>query len=125
MVYIDTDTKYIHINRGDIGTLHFSCKEEDGTDHTFEIGDIIRFTVKEKYSEPTFVLRKDVEVTDENTTVVDIELSQSDTTIGDLIDKPKKYVYDVALNEDITIIGYDEEEGPKYFILYPEASNDE
>ena len=56
---------------------------------------------------------------------IDINLTKEDTTLGELIDKPKKYVYDIALNEDDTVVGYKYEEGPRYFILYPEGSNDE
>lgn len=122
MQIIDNNT--ISINRGDIGVIHFSTYEEDGSLHTFQVNDVIRFSVKEKYSDSQPVLRKDIPVTEEEITSVDITLSKEDTTIGTLIDRPKKYVYDIAINEDETVIGYDKD-GAKYFILNPEASNDE
>lgn len=123
MLVID-ENQNIHINRGDSGVIHFSTTESDGSVHTFEIGDIIRFSVKDKYSNPIPALRKDVIVSEETDTI-NIDLSKNDTTIGSLIDRPKKYVYDIAINEDETVVGYNEESGPKYFVLYPEASNDE
>lgn len=123
MLVIDED-EYIHINRGDSGVIHFSTEQEDGTPYMFQPNDVVRFSVKEKYSDAMPVLRKDITVTEE-TENIDIELSKNDTTIGELINKPKKYVYDIAINEDNTVIGYDEDTGAKYFILYPEASNDE
>ena len=36
----------------------------------------------------------------------------------------KKYVYDISLGDDQTLIGHDEN-GEKAFYLFPEASNDE
>lgn len=123
MLVIDED-KYIHINRGDSCVIHFSTEQEDGAPYMFQPNDVVRFSVKEKYSDAMPVLRKDITVAEE-TENIDIELSKNDTTIGELINKPKKYVYDIAINEDNTVIGYDEDTGAKYFILYPEASNDE
>ena len=55
---------------------------------------------------------------------VTFELTKEDTTIGELIAKPKTYQYDICVNEDQTILGYDDA-GAKEFILYPEGSNDE
>lgn len=123
MLVIDED-KHIHINRGDRGTIHFSVDKEDGTKYMFQPTDTVRFTVKEKYSDAIPLIRKDIAVQEE-TESVDITLSKNDTTIGNLINRPKKYVYDIAINEDDTVVGYDYESGVKYFILYPEGSNDE
>ena len=123
MLVID-ENKYIHINRGDRGTIHFSVTQDDGSFYKFKPEDIIRFTVKEKYSDKNFLIRKDLSP-DEEVESIDIILTKNDTTIGDLIDKPKKYVYDIAINEDDTVVGYGYDEGPRYFILYPEGSNDE
>ena len=45
------------------------------------------------------------------------------TNFGSLIAGGRKYVYDISINEVETVIGYDND-GAKYFIIYPEASND-
>lgn len=123
MIVID-DNRYIHMNRGDRGTIHLSIDKTDGTKYKFQPTDTIRFTVKEKYSDVVPLIRKDITVPEETETI-DITLSKSDTTLGGLINRPKKYVYDIALNEDDTVVGYNYDTGIKYFILYPEGSNDE
>lgn len=119
MFKIKDDT--IHVTRGDQGIIELTI-----FDYELQLGDKIIFTVKKKFNVKEFLIRKIVEVTEEmvGTNVVEIVLEKEDTTIGDLIASPVKYQYDICLNEDVTIIGYDEE-GAKNFILYPEGSNDE
>ena len=59
----------------------------------------------------------------EATTSVDLSLDSTETTIGDIINKPVEYWYEIQLNPDTepqTIIGYDEN-GAKIFKLYPEG----
>ena len=66
--------------------------------------------------------QKDVKVTSVGTTV-NMDLDSADTKIGNYINKPVTYWYEIELNPDtspLTIIGYDND-GPKKFILYPEA----
>ena len=126
MFKIDSATKQINITRGDIGTISISVKNKDGEDYTFQVGDVIRFGVftAKKYTE--IILQKDVEVL-EATTSVDLELDSTDTTIGDIINKPTEYWYEIQLNPDTepqTIIGYDEK-GAKIFKLYPEGIKEE
>ncbi|MBR4486267.1 hypothetical protein IKS57_02740, partial [bacterium] len=57
----------------------------------------------------------------EETTTLTIALTQEETTIGELINAPVKYWYEIQLNDN-TIIGYDENKA-KEFILYPEGSD--
>ena len=64
-------------------------------------------------------MTKSIEVT-EDTNIVDISLSSSDTTIGEMSNKPIEYWYEIQLNREQTIIGYDDN-GPKLFMLYPEG----
>lgn len=123
MFRIDPNTSRINITRGDIGTIELTIKKDDGTSYVFQNSDIVRFSVyeiKDFNGEP--VLLKNV-VPEEDSTSVDIELLQDDTTIGELINKPVTYWYEIQLNPDTapqTIIGYDQY-GAKEFILYPEG----
>lgn len=122
MFKIDNTTKQINITRGDIGTLSISAEQEDGDKYTFQSGDIIRLGIFEAKNFDNVILQKDVEVT-ETTTEVDLSLTKENTTIGDIINKPKEYWYEIQLNPDTepqTIIGYDEK-GAKIFMLYPEG----
>lgn len=54
----------------------------------------------------------------------EIELTAEDTKAFDLIDKQKTYWYDIVLNDDTTILGFDDEGGKK-LIVYPEAKEGE
>lgn len=123
MFKIDSNTKQIMITRGDIGTITVSALNEDETDYEFQVGDIIRFGVFTKKNMNDIKLQKDVEVITA-TTEVDINLNSEDTTIGDIINKPVDYWYEIQLNPDTepqTLIGYDDEEGARLFTLYPEG----
>jgi hypothetical protein len=123
MFKIDTD-KTIHITRGDIGSILISAKNNDGTDYTFQEGDVVRFKVFKSKDCGCVELEKDVEVLYEGTNV-NVSLQSDETKIGDVINKPTDYWYEVEVNPETapqTIVGYDEE-GAKIFRLYPEGSD--
>lgn len=105
----------IEITRGDKCTIEFSIK-----DFEFGVGDKVYFRVYEGYKldkEP--VISKEIAV-QETTTKVDIVLTSQDTKIGINKNRPVEYWYEISLNDNQTIIGYDDK-GPKLFILYPEG----
>ena len=69
-------------------------------------------------------IQKDIKVTEE-TKHIDIELTKENTKIGEVINKPIEYWYEIELNPDTkpqTVIGYDET-GEKIFVLYPEGND--
>lgn len=116
------DDLSIHVTRGDIGILGITAKNEDNTDYIFQVGDIIRLGVFEKKKFSLIKLQKDVTVQEQGTEV-QISLNKEDTTIGDIINTPVDYWYEIQLNPETnpqTIIGYDEN-GAKIFRLYPEG----
>ena len=120
------ENKQIHITRGDIANIGITVKNEDGTDYEFKAGDIVRFSVFKKRGCNIVVLRKDT-VVETAGTEVNINLTEDDTKIGEIISKPVEYWYEVELNPDTnpqTIIGYDTD-GAKAFTLYPEAGDTE
>lgn len=117
--------KTIHLTRGDAATIKISAFNGD-TNYTFQVGDVVRLNVFKAKDCNSVELRKDVKVEEECETV-DISLTSEDTTIGEIINKPTKYWYEVTLNPELneqTIIGYDLD-GAKEFILYPEANENE
>ena len=123
MFSINND-KSIHLTRGDIAVIEIGASKSETEDYTFKKGDIIRIRVFEKNHHENVVIQKDVTVESE-TTSVDISLCKEDTKIGELINKPKDYWYEIELNSDTspqTIIGYDSY-GPKLFRLYPEGGD--
>lgn len=122
MLKIDKNNN-ISINRGDRASINFSIMQNNGNPYTFTTSDEVIFTVKEDYASSEYFIRKIIKFTEETTSCT-INLSKEDTTTKELINEPLNYVYDIALNEDNTVIGYDSK-GAKYFNILPEASNDE
>lgn len=123
MFKIDKDDKTtIKCTRGDKGSIRVRKKINEGEFEPFYKDDKVVFTVKNNFGDSDVILRKEVIVKEDSDYVI-FNFDKKDTTIGDLISSPKKYHYDVSINEDMTILGYDES-GPKIFELYPEGSND-
>jgi hypothetical protein len=117
------EDKSIYLTRGD--HVSFTLVANDnGEAHTFRQGDLVRFKVFEKKNCDNVVLKHDVRVS-YDTQEVEIALSGEETKIGDEINKPTDYWYEVEVNPEIqpnTIIGYDED-GAKVFRLYPEGGD--
>lgn len=119
------EDKKIHLTRGDAATIKVSAISGE-TNYTFQIGDAVRLNVFKAKDCNCVELTKDV-VVDTESEWVEISLTSEDTTIGEIINKPTKYWYEIVLNPDTneqTIIGYDLD-GAKEFILYPEAKEGE
>ena len=111
------------ITRGDIGTIKVKKRISEGVYEPFYKDDVVIFSVKSNFGESEPVLRKTIKVT-EDTETVTFSFTKEDTTLGDLIAEPTKYQYDIAINDDLTILGYDDTTGAKYLKLYPEGSSD-
>lgn len=113
--------KEIHINRGDRLLIDFSI--ENGKDkYIFKDGDKIKFSIYEKKGmDKPPVLQKEF-IPDVGSTILDIDIPGSEMKIGEMANKPIEYWYEIELNDDETIIGYDDE-GAKKLILYPEGAD--
>lgn len=129
MFTVDEDLT-LHITRGDSGeaTISAVVVKEDGTTEpfTFHAGDVLRLKVFEKKNCENVVLQKDFGVEDD-TQEATISLEGSETKIGEIINKPVVYWYELELNPfsvPQTIIGYDED-GARMFKLYPEGKDGE
>jgi hypothetical protein len=98
-----------------------SLSNSDGTPYTFNDGDKIVFSVynTNKMSEGA-VLLKEISVEGSQQSV-EIVCTKEETKIGDLINKPVEYWYEIELNNEHTVIGYDED-GAKILMLFPEGS---
>ena len=123
MFTIDSDST-IHITRGDIGVIEVNAMTSETEPYVFQPGDVVRLKVFTKKRHDLVVLMKDVHV-DAEVEMVSIPLFKSDTTLGEIINKPNEYWYEIELNPDTnsqTIVGYDLK-GPKIFKLYPEGGD--
>ena len=91
------------------------------------VNDVIKFKVSEAKNESNVIIEKTITIETE-TTEVPIYISANETKLGDYINKPITYWYEVSLEKNngdvLTIIGYDNK-GPKEFVLNPEAANKE
>lgn len=123
MFRIDADMT-IHITRGDICVIEVSAVTDNNETYIFKPGDVVRLRVYPKKKHESVSLIKDV-IVDSESEIVAINLGKTDTKIGDIINKPAVYWYEVELNPDTTpqtFIGYDTT-GPKLFMLYPEGGD--
>lgn len=123
---IEIKGKNIEIVRGNYLPLTVTTQNADGSDYIFQPDDILRFKVFERKNVDNVFLEKDFKIS-EATTEVLIELTAEEMKIGELIDKPKDYWYEVELNPDTlktqTIVGYEKEEGPAILTLLPEGGD--
>lgn len=125
MFKIDAEDKTtIKCTRGDKGNILVKKRKKDGSYEPFYPDDVVILSIKENFGDEEPLLRKKVKVTDKQDSVT-FTLTKEDTKFGDLIASPIKLQYDISINDDMTILGYDDETGAKYFVLYPEGSSDE
>lgn len=115
------DGTTIKINRGDILSITLTLTSSAGTPYIFEQGDKIIFSVykRGKMDEDAVLLKE--KVVEQETQSVEITCTSQETKIGDLINMPVEYWYEIELNNEYTVIGYDDN-GAKVFMLYPEGS---
>ena len=113
--------KTIYLTRGDIATINVTATNSDGTEYTFKKDEVVRLSVFKAGKCHCIVLKKDV-VVDEDKTYVEIPLTVEETKIGEMINEPVDYWYEIVLNPETapqTIIGYFKE--PVIFRLLPEG----
>ena len=134
MLAIGEDKRTIYLTRGDTTSeffrlafyfpiYNFATQKEEK--YTFKLTDKIAFVVKEKkgYTKQE-VLRIEKTLAEmghiEPTQYPEIQLTEEDTKVFDLLNKRKTYYYDIVLNDTVTILGYDTE-GASKLIIFPEA----
>lgn len=115
------DGTTIKINRGDVLNLSLTLSLSDGTSYTFQDGDKVVFSVynKGKMNDDA-VLLKEITVSGSQNSI-EINCTKEETKLGELINRPVEYWYEVELNDEHTVIGYDDD-GAKLLMLFPEGS---
>ena len=108
--------KEIRVNRGDRATIRLKRK-----DTNFSIGDVIKFSVVDKQNYNNVLLQKTVTIT-ESSEYAYIPLTKQDTTFGDIKNKSKEYRYEIEYNNDLTLIGANEDDD-NVFVLFAEAGD--
>lgn len=111
--------KNIYLNRGDAIKITVVNNND-----VFSTVDYLKFYICEAGNMGNVLLEKRFEVPEESATI-DINLTSEETRLGDpLKTGSRAYWYEIELNGDTTLVGYDAD-GPKLFILYPEAVSSE
>lgn len=112
------EANQLAVNRGSM--LSFSIKKKNGD--LFKAGDTLRMKVMEKNNVENVVIQKDFTV-EQEASLVPIVLLSSETKIGELINRPVDYWYEIELYPETeytqTILGYTDE--PVLFTLRPEG----
>lgn len=132
------EDKTIHLTKGDITTGEFNglafClpifNAETGEEeyYEFKLTDKISFVVFEKkgYTKEE-IFRIDYTLADlgytEPTTTPEIPLTEELTSKFPQRNKKYTYWYDIALNDTLTVLGFDDE-GAKKLIVYPEGGGE-
>lgn len=86
--------------------------------YQFQPGDNIKFNVYERKGYDKSPLLSKVITLLEPSDIVDIPLTEEDTSFGEIQNKPVTFWYDLTLNDDQTIVCFNED-GAKEFIMYP------
>lgn len=139
MIHIDTEDKTtIYIHRGDapdgdINKISFrypiyNYETEEMEYYEFKPSDKITFTVYEKKGYTFNEIFKEEYVLStigyvENTTSPELMITRTDTLKFPLTNKKQTYWYDLRLNDNTTIIGFDEN-GAKKIIVLPGSTEE-
>ena len=87
----------INLTRGDVALIEVKAQNEDGSSYEFRKDEIIRINIFKNKDCSSVVLSKDI-IVDKPSTSVTIPLTSKETTIEDVINKPKIYWYEIVLN---------------------------
>lgn len=122
MIKIDEE-KTIYITRGD-STNEINKLPISYNDYEFKENDKLKLVVMEKkgYTKE-IILEKDF-IVKENADEVFLVLSSDDTLEFPLENKKITYWYDIILNDETTIYGFDENNAKK-LVVYPGGVNNE
>ena len=104
------------VTRANIGTLTFSIPG-----YSFKKGDTLEFRVYEKEALDQLPIKTKEIIIQEDCDSVDIYFSTEDTNIGEPNNEMVEYWYEIELNDNYTVMGYDDETGPKVLELYPKG----
>ena len=92
--------------------------------YEYQPGDKVKFNIYEKKGYDLLpIVSKEIEIQTADDECM-IPLYEADTTFGEIANKPITYWYDITLNEDMTIICYNED-GAQEFIQYPAKGDEE
>lgn len=105
--------KTFHVSRGNSGIVNLTLKS--GNFNTDDIVTLRIYEVQGLDAEPIKTISSVVEFDGQTATLI---MDSEDTDFGDLGNEVTDYWYEIKVNEDKTILGFDDS-GAKIFKLYP------
>lgn len=115
------ENNHILINRGDTLPIKLVVPISHTENYEFQVGDKIQFGIyKSRGMNDSALLLKEYTI-QEATEEFSFTIPASEMKFGELINKPTDYWYEINLNGEQTILGYDMD-GAKIITLYPEGS---
>lgn len=111
----EVENYVIHISRATKGAIEFGVPERE-----FNVGDTIELRIYEKNGLDKLPVKTIEKIVMEAGPTMEIQLTCEDTNIGEPCNKVVDYWYEIELNDDITVIGFDRD-GPKILKLYPKG----
>ena len=115
------DGNHIKINRGNVLPLKLVIPISHTENYVFQVGDEVMFGIYKSRGMSDSALLLKTYTIEEETEEFEFTISAEEMKIGELINKPTDYWYEIELNGEQTILGYDED-GAKIITLYPEGS---
>lgn len=92
--------------------------------YQFVNGDVVKLNIYKRNGYDIEPLKTKSVTVESSGNSVDIPLTEEDTTFGEIVNKATPYWYDITLNNDQTVVCYNED-GAKEFIMYPAKGDDE
>lgn len=108
----------IKVSRGDAFTTTFDIEG-----YTFKEDDVLKLAVFEQgstFEDALVTITGDIDLENNRT---NFSFEEDDTLFSDPISEPETYSFEIKLNGDQTVLGYDDD-GAKEFILYPAEVGD-
>ena len=115
------DGNHIKINRGNALPLKLVIPISHTENYVFQVGDEVMFGIYKSRGMSDSALLLKTYTIEEETEEFEFTISAEEMKIGELINKPTDYWYEIELNGEQTVLGYDED-GAKIITLYPEGS---
>lgn len=106
-----------HVTRGDAGSFNIQLD-----DYTFKTTDILKLNIYREYGMDSAPVKTVTLTFMSETDVATMTLNGSDTLLGSPVTERETYWYEITLNDVQTPFCYDEN-GPKYFYIYPGGVN--
>lgn len=120
--WYDNKTKKLYDSNYNETTIELSTLSMEY--YQFKVGDVIRFNIYNRNGYDDETLKTKEIIVSEVCEALDIPLTEEDTTFGKVSNKEITYWYDITLNNDLTVVCFDEN-GAKEFIMYPAKGSNE